>query len=86
MPISILLLSNLSVANETEVVNTKYSFINEIYDDSWALIIGINKYQNVQALQYAVNDAEAVKDMFVDKYGFKEDNINFSVMNSELLR
>ena len=63
------------VNKELEIANSKYSFINEIYNESWALIIGINKYQNVDPLSYAVNDAVAVKEMFVEKYGFKEDNI-----------
>ena len=77
-----LVLSNLIIASESEVVgdeseivNTKYSFIKEIYSESWALIIGINKYQNVEPLDYAVNDAVAVKEMFIEKYGFKEENI-----------
>ena len=55
--------------------NNKYQFIKEIYSDSWALIIGINKYQNVDPLTYAVADAIAVKEMLVEKYGFKEDHI-----------
>ena len=80
--ISILLISNQViandaeiVANEPEVVNEKFSFVKEIYNESWALIIGINKYQNVPPLIYAVDDAVAVKDMFIEKYGFKEENI-----------
>ena len=56
-------------------VNEKYQFINDIYNDSWAFIIGINKYQNVDPLTYAVDDAVAVKEMLIDKYGFKEGNI-----------
>ena len=75
--IGFLALSSLAFAVESEVgqVNEKFAFVKEIYDDSWALIIGINKYQNVEPLSYAVNDAVAVKEMFVNKYGFKEENI-----------
>ena len=29
----------------------------DIYDNSYALIIGIDKYENVQPLHYAVKDA-----------------------------
>ena len=64
----------LAVEGETEK-NKKYQFIKDIYSESWALIIGINKYQNVDQLNYAVNDAIAVKEMLGEKYGFKEDNI-----------
>ena len=74
---SIIILSSISLAVEGEAVNVneKYQFINDIYSESWALIIGINKYQNVDPLTYAVDDAVAVKEMLVDKYGFKEGNI-----------
>jgi len=58
-------------------VNEKFKFIKEIYSESWALIIGINKYQNVEPLHYAVNDAKSVKSMFIEKYGFKKENIIF---------
>jgi len=64
-----------AVEGATESQNEKYQFIRDIYSESWALVIGINKYQNVDQLNYAVNDAIAVQDMLVNKYGFKEDNI-----------
>ena len=41
----------------------------DIYDDSWALIIGIDKYQNVEPLNYAVSDAVSIREMFIEKYG-----------------
>ena len=44
-------------------VNDKFQFIQEIYSQSWALVIGINKYKNVEPLTYAVNDAVAVSNM-----------------------
>jgi len=49
--------------------------INEVYNDSWAVIIGINKYDNMKNLKYAVSDASAIKEMFITKYGFEEDHI-----------
>ena len=48
---------------------------SDIYDNSWALIIGIDKYQNVQKLNYAVDDAEDVKDLLIDQFGFPQNNI-----------
>ena len=56
-------------------INERYQFIKNIYNDSWALIIGINKYKNVDHLNFAVEDAIDVKEMLSDKYGFKESNI-----------
>ena len=74
---AILLLSStlFSVENAITTANEKYAFVNDIYRDSWALIIGINKYQNVPQLNYAVDDAVSIKSMFTEKYGFKEDNV-----------
>jgi len=50
---------------------------SDIYDNSWALIIGIDKYQNVQNLNYAVKDAESIKDILVDVFDFPIRNITF---------
>ena len=35
----------------------------DIYDNSYALIIGIDKYENVSNLDYAVKDAESVANL-----------------------
>ena len=48
---------------------------DEIYYNSYALIICIDKYQNVRSLDYAVKDAEDIQSMLVDKFHFKEDDI-----------
>ena len=72
---SAFILISSTMAIESKAENEKYKFINDIYNDSWALVIGINKYQHVDQLNYAVNDAIAVKEMLVNKYGFKEANI-----------
>jgi len=49
------------------------------HDTNWgnyhALIIGINSYQEWRTLQTAVKDAEALKDMLVNRYGFAEENV-----------
>ena len=49
------------------------------HDTTWgnyhALIIGINAYQEWRTLQTAVKDAEALKDMLVNRYGFAEENV-----------
>ena len=60
---------------EESFVNEKFKFVQEIYSQSWALIIGINRYQNVEPLTYAVDDAEAVRLMLMENYGFNNENI-----------
>jgi len=45
---------------------------DEIYDNSYALIIGIDKYQNVRSLDYAVKDAEDIQSMLIDKFHFQK--------------
>lgn len=47
----------------------------EPFGQSWAVVVGIDDYQKVGKLRYAVNDAKAVKQMLQDKYGFSEDHI-----------
>ena len=51
----------------------------DIYDNSWAVIIGIDKYKYSDQLNYAVKDAEAVKDMLITKFQFPEENIRYLV-------
>ena len=47
----------------------------EIYSNSWALIIGINKYENVQKLDYAADDALAMQEMLIELFNFPSANI-----------
>ena len=49
---------------------------DDIYDNSWALVIGIDKYQNVKKLNYAVKDAESIQDILVNSFYFPSDNIS----------
>jgi len=47
------------------------------YEESWAVVIGINDYENDQItdLNYAISDAVDIKKMLVEYYGFPEENI-----------
>jgi peptidoglycan/xylan/chitin deacetylase (PgdA/CDA1 family)/uncharacterized caspase-like protein/regulator of sirC expression with transglutaminase-like and TPR domain len=45
------------------------------YQDSWAVIIGINDYQKWPKLRYCVNDANSIEQMLTGQYGFKKSNI-----------
>ena len=47
----------------------------DIYDNSWALIIGINDYENVPDLHYAVEDALAIKNMLINEFNFSRNNV-----------
>ena len=48
---------------------------DNIYDNSWALIIGIDKYENVSNLDYAVDDAKSIKRLLIEQFNFPSDNI-----------
>jgi hypothetical protein len=50
-------------------------FYNPRYDNSHALIIGINRYQSVPPLAHARNDAEAVAATLHARFGFPNENI-----------
>lgn len=41
------------------------------YNDSHALIIGVDEYKNASPLNYAVSDATAIADTLVSKFGFQ---------------
>ena len=51
----------------------------DIYDNSYALIIGIDKYENVQPLNYAVKDAESIQDILVNTFDFPEANVRLLI-------
>jgi len=75
---SFLLISALmavEVDNENVNENEKFKFIEDIYSESWALIIGINSYQHVDPLSFAVDDALAINKILSEKYGFKKEHI-----------
>jgi len=57
----------------------------KLYRDSWAVIIGINDYQNWPKLRYAVNDANAIEDVLAAKFGFQRDHIR-KLTNGEATR
>ncbi|MDR3762486.1 MAG: polysaccharide deacetylase family protein [Acidobacteriota bacterium] len=45
------------------------------YRESWAVVIGIDKYQLWPQLSYAANDAQGVRDLLVNRYRFKPENV-----------
>jgi len=51
-------------------LRTKTGGGSSFFKRSWALIIGINEYVKANKLRYAVNDAEAIANLLIKKYGF----------------
>ena len=47
----------------------------DVYDNSWALIVGINDYEHVPGFNYAVEDALAIKNMLINVYGYSLEKI-----------
>ncbi|HTQ97380.1 MAG TPA: polysaccharide deacetylase family protein [Candidatus Acidoferrum sp.] len=55
------------------------------YRESWAAVIGIDVYQTWPTLSYAANDAQAVRDMLLKKYNFKDDHV-FLLLDKQATR
>jgi hypothetical protein len=56
-----------------------------ITGEYWALIIGINKYKHAPPLDTAVKDAVGVRDVLVQRYGFRRDRI-IELLNEQATR
>ncbi|MBU2862988.1 polysaccharide deacetylase family protein [Reinekea forsetii] len=59
--------------------------VSQLYGNSWALVIGVNKYRYWPQLSYAVNDAKGVKEVLQNKYGFEEERI-FTLLDENASR
>jgi len=46
-----------------------------VYENLWAVVIGVNKYNNWERLEYAVSDAMSIKKMLINQFGFRQDHI-----------
>lgn len=55
------------------------------YRESWAAIIGIDDYQSWPKLRYATHDAQGVRDVLVQKYNFKPDQV-FLLLDKQATR
>ncbi len=55
------------------------------YRKSWAVIVGIDDYQNWPKLRYAVNDASAIEQTLINKFGFRPENIR-KLINGDATR
>jgi peptidoglycan/xylan/chitin deacetylase (PgdA/CDA1 family)/TolA-binding protein len=64
-----------SVAASPTPEATPASTPADLYRESWAVVIGINDYAKWPKLSYAVNDAKGVRELLVEKFRFKAENI-----------
>ncbi len=48
---------------------------NPEYENSWALVVGIDAYRHASPLGYACNDARAFADQLVDRFDFPKGNV-----------
>ena len=48
---------------------------DDIYDNSWALIIGINNYESEHNLNYAFDDALSFANLLPNSFDFPKQNI-----------
>jgi peptidoglycan/xylan/chitin deacetylase (PgdA/CDA1 family)/tetratricopeptide (TPR) repeat protein len=55
------------------------------YRESWAAVIGIDSYQSWPKLRYAANDAKGIRDVLVEKYKFKPQNV-FVLLDQDATR
>lgn len=55
------------------------------YQNSWAIVIGINDYAKWPKLQYAVQDANAIRDTLINRLGFANDKV-LTLSNAEATR
>ena len=52
---------------------------DDIYDNSYALIIGINTYEKASNLDYAVEDANSIATLLIDKFNFPSKNVRILI-------
>lgn len=55
------------------------------YGNSWAIVIGIDDYAKWPKLQYAVRDAQGVRQTLIDKFGFAAERV-VTLKNGEATR
>jgi len=76
--------STFTVAKNDKAAPEKVS-VSAGYSNSWAMVIGINDYAKWPKLQYAVQDAQGVRHILIEKLGFPADHV-FSLQNGEATR
>ncbi|MDY7538275.1 polysaccharide deacetylase family protein [Undibacterium sp. RTI2.1] len=76
--------SEFKVGKETTAPVEKISITTD-YQNSWAVVIGINDYAKWPKLQYAVQDANSIRDMLIGRLGFSSDKV-ITLTNADATR
>ena len=76
--------SEFKVGKETTAPVEKISITTD-YQNSWAVVIGINDYAKWPKLQYAVQDANSIRDMLIGRLGFSSDKV-ITLTNADAIR
>ncbi|MPY26712.1 caspase family protein [Shewanella sp. YLB-07] len=53
--------------------------LQQKYETSRALVIGINQYTKAPPLEYAVNDAKEVSEILINELGFDKENVTYLI-------
>jgi len=64
---------------------TEKASVTTDYGNSWAIVIGINDYAKWPKLQYAVRDAQEVRQTLIDKFNFSPERV-LTLKNGEATR
>jgi peptidoglycan/xylan/chitin deacetylase (PgdA/CDA1 family) len=60
---------------QAQTAATRAADNGPLYRESWAVVVGIDKYQHWPALAYAVNDAKAIREVLIRRYRFAPDHV-----------
>jgi len=56
-------------------MNMFFGDFHPYYRNSWALVIGINTYQNISPLTYAKNDSDSIASILTSELGFLKEHV-----------
>lgn len=77
--------TDFKVSKESKNASPEKTVVTTSYQNSWAIVIGINDYAKWPKLQYAVQDANAIYDSLTKHLGFDKDKV-FTLNNSQATR
>ena len=73
------------ITKESKPAATEKIPVTTAYQNSWAVVIGIDDYVKWPKLQYAARDAQAIREMLVSRFGFSSERV-LTLTNGEATR